>query len=87
MAHYSACGIVLIHMRMDIAGCARNSNGSKKNDNQQTVKSCSGSSSNDSGRGDGGCGTCGGSNDADISRGDNDGIGDCDGNGNSDSGQ
>jgi hypothetical protein len=30
MAHYSACGIVLIHMQMDIAGCACNSNGSKK---------------------------------------------------------
>jgi hypothetical protein len=30
MAQYSACGIVLIHMRMDISGCAYNSNGGKK---------------------------------------------------------
>jgi hypothetical protein len=30
MAHYSACGIVLIHMQMKIAGCAGNSNGGKK---------------------------------------------------------
>jgi hypothetical protein len=30
MAHYSACGPVLIHMQMDIAGCACNSNGGKK---------------------------------------------------------
>jgi hypothetical protein len=30
MAHYSACEIVLIHMQMNIAGCARNSNGGKK---------------------------------------------------------
>jgi hypothetical protein len=30
MAYYSACGIVLIHMQMDIAGYACNSNGSKK---------------------------------------------------------
>ncbi len=42
MAHYSACGIVLIHMQMDIAGCACNSNGGKKNDNQLTAKSCCG---------------------------------------------
>jgi hypothetical protein len=53
-AHFSAWGIVLIHMQMDIAGCARNSNGGKKNDNQLTAKSCSGRSSGDSGRGDGG---------------------------------
>jgi hypothetical protein len=30
MVHYSACGIVLIHMQKDIAGCARISNGGKK---------------------------------------------------------
>jgi hypothetical protein len=30
MAHYSACGIILIHMQIDIAGPAHNSNSSKK---------------------------------------------------------
>jgi hypothetical protein len=87
MTHYSTCGIVLIHMQMDIAGCACNSKSSKKNDNQLTAKSCSGRSSDDSGRGNGGCGTCGGGNGVDISSGDNDGIDNCDGKGNSDSSQ
>ncbi len=86
MAHYSACGIVLTHMRIDIAGCARNSKGGKKNDNQLTAKSCSGRSSNDIGRGDGNCSTCGGGNGGDVSSGDNDGIDDCNGNGNGDCG-
>jgi hypothetical protein len=57
----------------------------QKNDNQLTAKSCSGRSSGDSGRGDGGCSTCGGGNSADISSGNNDGIDNCDGNGNGDS--
>jgi hypothetical protein len=87
MAHYSACGIVLIHMQMDIAGCACNSNGGQKNDNQLTAKSCSGRSSDDSGRGNGGCSTCGGGNGVDVSSGNNDSIDDCNGNGNGDSGQ
>jgi hypothetical protein len=30
IAHYSFCGIVLIHVQKDIAGCAHNSNSSKK---------------------------------------------------------
>ncbi len=86
MAHYSACGIVLIHMQKDNAGCAHNSNDNKKNDNQLTAKSCSRKSGNDSGRGDGRCGTCGGSDGVDVSSGDNDGIDDCNGKGNGDSG-
>ncbi len=32
----------------------------QKNDNRLTAKSCSGRSGDNSGRGDGGCGTCGG---------------------------
>ncbi len=85
MAHYSACGIVLIHMQMDIAGCTRNSNSGQKNDNQLTAKSCSGRSSGNSGRGNGGCGTCGGGDGVDVSSGDNDDIDDCNSNGNGDS--
>jgi hypothetical protein len=30
MAHYSDCGIVLIDIQIDIAGCACNSNSGKK---------------------------------------------------------
>ncbi len=30
MVHCSACSIFLIHMQMDISGCAHNSNGGKK---------------------------------------------------------
>jgi hypothetical protein len=74
-------------MQMDIAGCAYNSNSGKKNDNQLTDKSCSKRSSNDSGRGNGGCGTCGGGDGVDISRGDNGSIDNCNGNGNGDSGR
>jgi hypothetical protein len=86
MAHYSACGIVLIHMQKDNAGCACNSNGGKKKGNQLTAKSCSVRSGNNSSRGYSGYGTCGGGDGVDISSGDNDGIDDCNRNGNSDSG-
>jgi hypothetical protein len=87
MAHYSAFGIVLILMRMDIAGCACNSNSGKKSNNQLTARSCSGRSGKDSSRGNGGCSTCGGSDGVDVSSGNNDGIDNSDGNSIGDSGQ
>ncbi len=87
MAHFSDCGIVLIHMQIDIAGCARKSNGGKKNNNQLTAKSCRGRSGNDSGRGDGSCGTCASGDSVDVTRGDNNGIDNCNGKGNGDSGR
>jgi hypothetical protein len=87
MAHYSACGIVLIHVQKDNAGYAHNSNGGKKNDNQLTAKSCSRRSGDNSGRGVGGCGTCGGGDSVNVSSGNNDGIINCEGKGNSDSGR
>ncbi len=82
MAYFSACGIVLIHMQMDIDGCARNSNNGKKNHNQLTAKSCSGRSSGNSGRGNGGCGTCGGGGGVYVSSGNNDNIDDYNSNSN-----
>ncbi len=57
----------------------------QKNDNQLKAKSCSGRIGNDSGRGDGSCGTCGGGNGVDVSSGHNDGIDDGNSNGNGDS--
>ncbi len=73
-------------MQMDISGCACNSNGGNKIDNQLTAKSCRGIISNNSSRGDGGCGTWGGNNGVNFSSSNNNGIEDCNGNINSDSG-
>jgi hypothetical protein len=51
------------------------------------TNSCSKRSGDNSGRGDGSCGTCGGGNGVDVSSGNDNNIDDCNGNGNGDSSQ